>query len=105
MAIDTFFFFFNLKIAENGFWQKKYFPNFFGQKEPYLDVIFYLGNHIFHPPPTMENPLNKIFFILDWEQNKKKTCFFLFLFSGQALYPSGRATKKRPFFAASLTPY
>ena len=40
VAIRTFFPFFSLKIAENGFWQKKILPNMFGLKEPY----FFLPN-------------------------------------------------------------
>ena len=73
VAINTYFILI-LKIAENGFWQKK--SQFFGLKEPYLDVIWTSVTKDITP---QKNPLNKICFILDWEQNKKefkKTKFF-----------------------------
>ena len=34
----------------------KNFPTIFGLKEPYLDVILYLGNQRYQPPPPIKNP-------------------------------------------------
>ena len=70
MAIDTTTF--TLKYIKTDFDNNKNFPTFFELREPYLDVILYLGNQRYPPSPNKENPLNKICFILDWEQNKKK---------------------------------
>ena len=50
VAIDTFII---IKTAEN--WFNKKIPKYFGLKEPYLDVIFYLGNQRYHIPPPKKN--------------------------------------------------
>ena len=67
-----FFFHLVLRKPKTDFDNKKNFQNFIGLKEPYLDVILYLGNKKYQPPLSNKKPLNEICFILDWEQNLKK---------------------------------
>ena len=41
-----------LKQPKTDFDNKRYFPKFFGLKNPYLDVILDLGNQRYHNPPN-----------------------------------------------------
>ena len=99
-----FFFFFVLKYLKTDF-DKKNVSNFFLLKSHILTFL-YLGNQRYQPPSrSKKNPYNKICFVLYWEQNKKSFNKGYFFLVARPLPPtplSGRATKKRTFFAAFL---